>query len=346
MVSSTASELNGIEKGAILLMTLGASASAEIFKLLTEEEIEALASAMVQIHHVDPSLAEAVLTEFQQSNTQPAGVSGGMELLTEALGQALGPEKAGQVIQNAGSSKETASFQGFRDADPGQVAALLGGEHPQVIAMVLRSIPVQHAAAVFSRLDEGIQVDIATRITNTEIVDPGVLSEIEQAMKMSLTSEVAAQESSTGTDALADILSSAQRSTEQRVIEAINSANPDLGSEVHGKMFLFEDIVRLSDRSVQRLLRELDHEVLRMAIKQAGDEIKELVFRNMSERAAESMKEDLELLDNPRASEMEEAQQTAAEVCRRLLASGEIALAEPTEETQTETPQDGEPDKG
>jgi len=211
--------------------------------------------------------------------------------------------------------------------------------------MVLRSIPVQHAAAVFSRLDEGIQVDIATRITNTEIVDPGVLSEIEQAMKMSLTSEVAAQESSTGTDALADILSSAQRSTEQRVIEAINSANPDLGSEVRQDV-----LVRRHSSAVRQVGSatppELDHEVLRMAIKQAGDEIKELVFRNMSERAAESMKEDLELLDNPRASEMEEAQQTAAEVCRRLLASGEIALAEPTEETQTETPQDGEPDKG
>lgn len=330
-MSTIESNLTGAEKASVLLMMLGTEMSAEALKHLSEQEIEMLAPEMVKGRRVDEQTQEAIIAEFEQMKGASLPTDAAA-FAAQALERALGQEKAQQLIQqSAGSARRGRPFQGLSDTDAIRLAKLLKDEQPQLIALVLTNIHPDKAAAVMCLLDQEMQVEVAMRIASTTETNSRVLAEIEEVLKSSLAAGGQETQAPAGPDALVEILSRAERSTERLVMETMNERDSILGAEVRRKMFLFEDIVRLPDRAVQFILREIDQEQLRLALKGANEEIKDLLFRNMSERAAEALKEDIELLQNVRTKDIEAAQQQIGILVRRRLASGEIVIDEEEE---------------
>jgi flagellar motor switch protein FliG len=328
--------LSGVEKASVLLMTLGTATSAEALKCLTEQEIELLAPEMVRTRNVDPQLQKAIVAEFEQMcAVASASSGGGRDFTAQVLEQALGQERANQLIQQSSNTGAARPFQCLWDADAAQISRILADEQPQLVALVLANIAPDKAAAVMALLDDETQVEVAMRIASSEEMGADVISEIEEVIKANLSTTSKEVKVPVGPDALVEILGRADRSTERLVLEALNTREPEMGAEVRRRMFLFEDIVRLPDRAVQLLLREVDQDPLRLALKGADEAIQELVFRNMSERAVESLKEDIELLQNVRTKDIEAAQQQIGVAVRRLLTSGEIVLSEDEEEGQS-----------
>ncbi|MDO8585661.1 MAG: flagellar motor switch protein FliG [Armatimonadota bacterium] len=338
MANSDSANLSGVEKASVLLVTLGAQMSAETLKFLTEQEIEQLAPEMVRLRNIDPLVKDAVMTEYEQiSNVMTAGAGGGRDFAVQVLEQVLGQEKAKLLVQQfANPIQGSRPFQCLWDADAAHIARLLANEQPQLIALVLANILPDKAAAVMNLLDPDLQVEVSVRIVATDQVAPSVITEVEEVIRANLVTSSKTVQAATGPEALVEILSRAERSTERLVLDALNSKDPEMGAEVRRKMFLFEDIARLPDRAIQLLLREVDQEQLRVALKGADEQIQDLVFKNMSERAAESLKEDLELLQNVRTKDIEAAQQKIGTVVRRMLVSGEIAIDEADEEAAGE----------
>lgn len=325
-------EFNGVKKASVLLMTLGASASAEVFKHLDEQDIEMLTSEIVGIRQIDQETRDAVMGEFEQALTVESPSTGGKDFAVQVLEQALGQEKAGQLIQKAATTPvKTRPFQSLWEMTPDSAAELLGGEHPQIIALVLANLPSEKAAGIISNLEQDQQVDVAFRICRMESVDPRVIAHIEEGIRSRLIRTEGQAQVSSGPDALVEILNNADRSTERLVLDALNTREPEVGQQVRKLMFVFEDIVRLTDRSVQLVLREVDQEDLRHSLKACDETVSELIFKNMSERAAQTLKEDLELLEKPKTADVEAAQQRIAAVIRNLIRSGDAAIAEPAD---------------
>ena len=340
-------ELTGTEKACVLLMTLGASASAEALKQLSDEEIEALAPEMVRLRQVDPLAQEAVLAEFQQIRATASSDSARGSFVTQALELALGSEKAQSLMQNVGpatggSRSSKRYFQCLWDTAAERIAQLLANEHPQLIAVILTYLPAEKAAAVLSLLEENSQTEVALRISATDEIEPEVIAELEQTVRSALSSSGGDSQGPAGPNVLVDILNNAESSTRTLALGALKDRDPEMAVDVRKKMFLFEDITRLSDRAVQVLLREVDQENLRLALKGATDDIKELVFKNMSERAAESLKEDLELVEQAAPKDVESAQQRVAATVRRLVAAREISIDESVGENVAEATQEAE----
>ncbi|MCL6518670.1 MAG: flagellar motor switch protein FliG [Armatimonadetes bacterium] len=339
---TTQDSLNGLQKASILLMSLGASASAEILKHLSEQEIEMLTRAIVQTERVDQEVRDMVLEEFQRElAVAETSLTGGKDFAAQVLEQALGQEKASKLITHSSKSTSGNTLQSIWDIEPEKLAKTIGNEHPQIVSLLLLNLPPNTAAGVLSKLDPEYQVEVATRICTMAEVDPGVIAEIEAALRPKESGTAVEEvELLSGPAALVDILNNVDRVTERAVLEAMNARDEATWQQVRRMMFLFEDIVKLSDRSVQLVLREIDQDDLRLAVKGCQDEIKEVIFRNMSERAAESLKEDLELMEKVKQKDIDEAQQRIASVVRRMLASGEITLDEelemPAEESLTE----------
>jgi len=322
-------ELNGVKKASVLLMSLGASASAEIFKYLDEHAIEMLASEIVRIGQVDPETRDAIISEFQRAVVSEAPSAGGRDFAAQVLEQALGQKRASLVMQKAAIPDKTKLFQSLRDLKPMEAVDLLAGEHPQIISLVLAYLPSEKAAAIISRLEQDLQVEVAFRICVMDNVDRSVITYIEEALESRLRRTEDIVEVAAGPDALVEILNNADRWTERLVLDALNTREPEIGQQVRKLMFVFEDILKLTDRSVQLVLREIDQEDLRYSLKACDEAFSELIFRNMSERAAETLKEDLELIEKPKTADVEAAQQRIASVVRGLIASGDAAIAEP-----------------
>lgn len=331
-------ELSGLQKAAVLLMTLGASTSAEVFKHLGEQEIEMLTSEIVRIRYVDAEIRDMVLAEFAELTANGTPEPGGRDFAAQVLEQALGQEKANKLISKAEKPLRARPFQSLWDASSEQIARLLKEESPRIIALVISNLPPEKAAEVLPLMDDVTKKEVAMRICSLGSVDADAITEIEEAINARLTSSEGEVQSISGPAALAEILNSTERSTEELVLESIKAKDASLCEQIRSMMFLYEDITRLDDRAIQLVLREVDQEDLRLAVKGSPDEIQSLIFRNMSERAAESLKEDLELLERARQSDIDAAQQRIASTMRRMLADGQIALAESqvaTEEVQT-----------
>lgn len=327
-------ELSGLQKAAVLLMTLGASTSAEVFKHLDEQEIEMLTSEIVRIRYVDAQIRDMVLAEFAQLTASGSLEPPGRDFAAQVLEQALGQEKANKLISKAEKPLRARPFRSLWDASSEQIAKLLREESPQVIALVISNLPPQKAAEVLPLLDDMVKKEVAMRICLLGCVDADAIAEVEEAINARLTSSEGEVQSISGPAALAEILNNTERSTEELVLESIKARDALLSEQIRSMMFLYEDITRLDDRAIQLVLREVDQEDLRLAVKGSPEEIQSLIFRNMSERAAESLKEDLELLERARQSDIDAAQQRIASTMRRMLADGQIALAENQVETE------------
>ncbi len=323
------SELTGMQKAAILLIALGPEKSSAIFKNLKEDEIESLTLEIANTRSVAPQVKEAVLEEFYQVCLAQQYISeGGIAYAKDLLEAALGPEKARDVISKLTVSLQVRPFEFIRKTDPSQLLNFIQDEHPQTIALILAYMPVQQAAQVISSLPSEKQADVAKRIAQMDRTSPDVIQEVERVLEKKLES-LANQDYTIvgGVDSIVDILNSVDRTTNKRIMDDLEVENVELADEIKKKMFLFEDIVKLDDKSIQRVLREVDNNSIALALKGVKDDVQEAIFRNLSSRLADMIKEDMEFMGPVRIKDVEEVQQSIVDKVRELEERGEIVIA-------------------
>lgn len=320
--------MTGREKAAVLLVSLGAEASAEVFKHLRQEEIDELTLEIAGIGHITPERRSAVVEEFYETAVAQEYIAeGGLEYARAVLERALGSDRASEVMGRLSTSIQVSPFEFLRRTDAAQILNVIANEHPQTVALILAYLPPDTAAQVVSALPEELQAEVAMRIALMDRTAPEVIREIERVLERKL-SAVINQDFTTagGLRALVDLLNQVDRATERTILEALDEQNPELADEVRRMMFLFEDIVLLDDRSIQQVLREVDGKELGVALKGTSDEVKDKIFRNMSERAAAIVREDLEFMGPVRVKQVEEAQQKIVAVIRRLEEAGQVVI--------------------
>ncbi|WP_250229351.1 flagellar motor switch protein FliG [Anaeropeptidivorans aminofermentans] len=320
----------GRQKAGILLITLGPEKSAQIFKHLKEEEIEAITLEIANITTVLPEVKEAVLDEFYQiCLAQQYITEGGITYAKQILEKALGEQKAFEIISKMTSSLQVRPFDFVRKADANQVINFIQNEHPQTIALILSYLKPQQAGQVLSELAPEKQADVVRRIAVMNRTSPEVIKEVEHALEKKFSNLVTEGYATIGgIDSVVDILNSVDRTTEKNIMETLEVDDYELSDEIRKKMFIFDDIISLSNRDVQLVLRQdIDNKELAIALKGANEEVKKLIFSNLSKRLAAMIKEDMEFMGPVRKADVEEAQQKIVAVIRRLQDTGEIIVA-------------------
>lgn len=322
-------KLTGKQKAALLLISLGPEVSASVYKHLSEEEIERLTLEISAVKKVEPEMKEQIIEEFHNIALAQDYISqGGIGYAKTILEKALGPEQAQHIINRLTSSLQVRPFDFARRADPAQIFNFIQNEHPQTIALILSYLDPGQAGAILSSLPQEVQADIARRIATMESTSPEVISEIEAVLERKLSSTVTQDFTETGgVDAVVEVLSGVDRQTEKTILDALEIQDPELAEEIKKRMFVFEDIVTLDNRSIQRIIRECENEDLLLAMKISSEEVKNILFRNMSERMASLFKEEMDIMGPVRLREVEEAQMRVVSVIRRLEDAGEIIIA-------------------
>lgn len=319
-------ELTGKEKAAILLIALGPQKSADIFKHLNEEEIEELTLQIANMRMVSPEEKQNVIEDFHQLCLAQEYISeGGINYAKDVLERALGPDKAVDIISRLTSSLQVRPFEFVRKADPNQLLNYIQNEHPQTIALILSYLSPSQSAQILASLPQEKQADVTRRIALMDSTSPEVVKEIERVLE-SKFSNIMSQDFTVagGIQSVVDMLNSVDRGTEKYIMEELDIKDAELSDEIRKRMFVFEDIVGLDNRSIQRMTREVDNSQWAIALKGASEEVKETIFTNMSKRLAEMIKEDIEFMGPVRLRDIEEAQQNIVNVIRRLEEEGEI----------------------
>jgi len=321
--------LNGRKKAAVLLVSLGPEKAAEVFKHLRDEEIESLSLEMAKLHRVDPATTGFVLEEFAATiEAFDSLMSGGVDYAREVLERALGPERALEIIGRLSSVIEMRPFEFLRKTPPEQLVTFLRNESPQTVALVVANLHTSLASQVLSHLPSGEQAEIALRIARMGETSPEVVKQVEGVMKKKLDSVVQQEYSSAGgIKSLAEILNHADRSTERNVLDALTESDEELAAEVRRLLFVFEDIVKLDDRSIQLVLREADQKDLALALRGVNDDVKERILSNMSERGAQMLVEEMAYMPPQRKRVVEEAQGRIVAIVRKLEEAGALVLS-------------------
>jgi flagellar motor switch protein FliG len=321
--------LNGREKAATLLIALGPEYSADIFKHLKEDEIEELTLEIASIKSVSSEDKERIMEEFYQiCLAQNYIAEGGIGYAREILEKALGAQKALDIINKLTASLQVRPFEFVRKTDPSQLLNFIQKEHPQTIALILAYLSAQQASQVLSGLPAEKQVDVARRIATMDRTSPDVIKEVENILIKNLSSLVSEDFTSAGgIQAIVDILNSVDRGTERHIIETLDIEDTELAEEIKKRMFVFEDILLLDSRSIQRFLGEVENNVLGVALKGATEDVSKVIFANMSKRLGEMIKEDIEFMGPVRLKDVEEAQQKIVNSIRRLEDAGEIIIS-------------------
>ncbi|MFE0506472.1 flagellar motor switch protein FliG [Peribacillus butanolivorans] len=321
--------LTGKQKAAILLISLGPDVSASVYKHLSEEEIERLTLEISGVRKVDSQDKEEILEEFHNIALAQDYISqGGIGYAKQVLEKALGTDQAAAIINRLTSSLQVRPFDFARKADPGQILNFIQNEHPQTIALILSYLDPTQAGHILSELPQEVQADIARRIALMDSTSPEIINEVEQILERKLSATVTQDYTQTGgVEAVVDVLNGVDRSTERTILDALETQDPELAEEIKKRMFVFEDIVTLDGRAIQRVVRESENEDLKLSLKVASDEVKEIVFRNMSKRMVETFQEEMEYMGPVRLRDVEEAQSRIVAVVRRLEEMGEIVIA-------------------
>lgn len=322
-------ELTPKQKAAILLISLGPEVSSQVFRHLREDEIEKLTLEIASQRKVTQEQKEKVLDEFHSLLVAKEYISaGGLDYAREVLEKALGPEKAVSIINRLTSSLQIRPFDFARKTDPSQLLNFIQNEHPQTIALIMAYLTPEQSAAIISNLPADRQVEVSKRIALMDRTSPDVLKDVERVLERKLSS-LATQDFTTagGVDAIVEMLNRVDRTTERTIIENLEVQNPELAEEIKRKMFVFEDIVMLDDRSLQMVLREIDQKDLSLALKASSGEVGEKIYKNMSKRASEMLREEIEYMGPVRIRDVEESQQKIVNVIRRLEESGEIIVS-------------------
>ena len=326
--------LTGRQKAAILLITLGPELSASIFQHLQEDDIEQLTMEIANVRQVQPEVRDDVISEFGQLvQAQEYITLGGINYARQVLEVALGEGKAQEIIGRLTASLQVRPFDFARKTDPGQLANFIQNEHPQTIALILAYLDPDHAGIILSSLPGDKQIEVTRRLATMDHTLPEVLFEVEGVLEKKLASFVTQEYTEAGgLESVVDVLNRVDRGTERTIMEGLQDVDGELADEIKKRMFVFEDLVTLDDRSVQLVLREVDNRELALALKMASDEVGQKIYRNMSKRASDMLKEDLEYLGPVRLRDVEEAQQKIVNVVRRLEEAGEVIIARGGEE--------------
>jgi flagellar motor switch protein FliG len=322
-------EYTGVQKAAILLIALGPECSAELFKHLKEDEIEELTLEIANTKSVSPQIKEDVLNEFYQvCLAQQYIAEGGIGYAKELLDKALGNDRAQEVISKLTASLQVRPFEFVRKTDPSQLLNFIQDEHPQTIAMILSYLTPNQAAMVIGALPPEKQADVAKRIAMMDRTSPDVIKEVERVLERKLSSLVNQDYTIVGgVDAIVNILNTVDRATEKHIMETLEIEEAELADEIRKKMFVFEDILLLDDRAIQRVLRDVENADLGIALKGANEEVQNAIFKNLSKRLAAMIKEDMEFMGPVRMKDVEEAQQKIVGVIRKLEDAGEIVIS-------------------
>ncbi len=322
-------DFRGIQKVAILLIALGPEKSAMIFKHLKEEEIEQLTLEIANTRSVSPEDKEEVISEFYEiCIAQQYIAEGGIGYAKDLLEKALGSDKAMEVIGRLTSSLQVRPFEFIRKTEPGQLLNFIQDEHNQTIALILSYLSPAQASMVLAALPQEKQADVARRIAQMDRTSPDVIKDVEDILERKLSSLVTQDFTIVGgVDAIVQILNSVDRSTEKHIMETLEIEDAELAEEIRNKMFIFEDILSLDDKSIQRLLREVDNNDLGIALKGSGEEVQNVIFNNLSKRLATMIKEEMEYMGPLRLKDVEEAQQKIVNIIRKLEDSGEIIIS-------------------
>lgn len=322
-------KVTGKKKSAILLMALGPQLSAKILKHFNESDIERISMEIANTTKVEVDTIQDVLDEFLLlSDAQRYMLDGGLDYARTLLEQTLGLGKAGEIIKKLKDASQIKPFMFVNKADPKQLINLISQEHPQTIALILSYLDAQQASRVLSSLPEEQQTDIARRIALMDRTSPEVLKEVEGVLKERLSSVVQQDFASAGgIQSLVDILNNVDRGTEKLILEELEKDDPKLVDEIRKRMFIFEDMVALDNASIQRIIREVDQKDLALALKGSSEEVRDRMFKNVSKRAAEMLKEEIDFMGPVRLREVEEAQQRIVGIIRRLDETGEIIIS-------------------
>ncbi|AJD32211.1 MULTISPECIES: flagellar motor switch protein FliG [Clostridium] len=323
-------KLTGVQKAAILFITLGPEASAGIIKKLPDSEIQKITYEIANITSVKSELKQDILEEFIQINKAKDYIlEGGFDYAKNLLGKALGSQKAMEILDKV--TEATQQFRPFaiaRKADPSQLLNTISNEHPQTIALVLCYMQSDKAGQILSSLPEDLQSEVAYRIATMSATSPMVVKEIEKVLDSKLSSVVRSDATTIGgVQTIVEILNQVDRTTEKNITEGLQREDAELAEKIKESMFVFEDIITLDDVAIQRVLREVETKDLALALKGSSEEVANVIFRNQSKRAASSLKEDIEFLGPVRIMDVEKAQQGIVSIIRRLDEAGEIVIS-------------------
>lgn len=326
---ATRKAVNGRQKAAHLLISLGPEKSAKIFKHLKEDELEQITLEIANVRKTTSEQLDEIMRDFYELCLANRYIQqGGISYAQEVLEKALGHEKAMSIISRISSSLQVRPFDFVHKTEPAQVLSFIQGEHPQTIALILAYLDSAKSAIILSALPPDRQVDVAKRIALMNNTSPEVIKEVERVLERKLSSVVPQEVSSAGgVKSVVNILNRVDRGTEKTILEALEIQDPELAEEIKKLMFVFEDLVTLDDRSVQRILRDVENQDLVLALKGASQEVANKIFNNMSKRASDMLREDIQFLGPVRLRDVEESQQRIVNVIRRLEDSGEIVIA-------------------
>jgi flagellar motor switch protein FliG len=322
-------KVHGRKKAAVLLVALGPDRASEIFKHLHYDEIESLSLEMAKMQHVEPAMTTKIMEELAATVTAFDSIAaGGVEYAREVLEKAIGNERAAEIIGRLSSVIEMRPFEFLRRTAPEQIVAFLRNEAPQTVALVVANLHTTLAAQVLANLPEEEQAEIALRIARMGETSPEVVKQVEDVMRGKLATIVQNEYTTTGgVKSLAEILNHTDRPTERNVLDSLTETDEELAAEVRRLLFVFEDIVKLDDRSIQLVLREADQKDLALALRGVSDEVKTRVLNNMSERGAQMLLEEMEYQPPQRKRVVEEAQGRIVAIVRRLEEAGAVVLS-------------------
>jgi len=322
------------QKVAALLIAMGPSIATEVLKNIPEDSlIEQITLDIASLNKVPYEIMNEVLEEFHTFFRASNFLNrGGLDYAKKLLSEAYGEQKASQLLERLVSSNNN-PFQSFNDADPVQLATSFQNENPQLIALILAYLRPEKSAMVLSNLPEALQSTVAMKIAEMDRTNPEILTEVEKIIESKFSSVMSQDFSKAGgVEALADILNRTDRGAERRIMEILESVDLDMAERIRELMFVFEDIIKLDDRSIQRVLREVETKDLSLALKGSNQDVKDKIFKNMSERASAMLKDDMEYMGPVRSKEVQEAQTKVVAVIRALESTGEITIFRDDEE--------------
>ncbi|KPV44378.1 flagellar motor switch protein FliG [Alicyclobacillus ferrooxydans] len=321
--------LTGREKAAIMMISLGQDTAAKVYQILSEEEMESLTYQIANLKRIDNDQREQVFQEFHDLATANEYIMiGGIQYARDVLEKAVGQERADRVFSKLQGSLQVKPFAFAKNIESSQILAFLQGEHPQTIALVLSYLDPNQSATIIQSLPHDIQVDIARRIALTKVTSPEAVYEIEQALEAKLsTADPRDDMKIGGIDAIVQIINGVDRATEKTILDSLITTDPELADEIKKKLFVFEDIAMLDSRALQRVIRDVETKDMQLALKGSSEEVKTLIFANMSKRMADTIQEEMEFMGAVRLQDVEDAQQSIVAVIRRLEDEGEIVIA-------------------
>jgi flagellar motor switch protein FliG len=324
----TLENLTGRQKAAILLVSLGPRAAAEVLKQMSPREVEEVTLEMAELGNIPHPLVEGVLGQFYENTLGKVKVQqGGIDYARQVLQQCFGSDEGEKVLGRVVDKIQSRSFRVLKHLDAGQLISFLQDEHPQTIALVLVHLTPRQASVVMSGLSPDMQGDVALRMARLGTIAPGAISTIEEQLEKHVSAMSLATAASGGPQAVVDVLHLVDRTTEEGILESIAEHDPELADEIRNMMFVFEDIARLDDRDIREMLKEVEVKELALALKGASEEIKAKIFNNMSKRAKEGVVEDMEYMGPVRLTDVEAAQATVLNVFRRLEEEGTVTLS-------------------